>query len=322
MLNFILYNDTFIKILIYLFGINIFLTLFAERKSNKNKIRKKEEINKENTFKNKTIDFYILLITIILLFVFFKEKNVYSFCIFLMIISSYFKAFKNYTQDSLTLNFEIKKNYICVSAFFTILFSSKACSIYINSFNNLPHEFKEILLLVYLISKIIFVIFFILINTSIIISNMQLLFEKKLNTLLNKISNINFIYNPIYYNFYFSNNENKKLLICIDKIIFFITCPIYMIFNIIYKLLFSATIKIISILIKLYKFLLNFNNNRNLIIKKILKISTIVSSILVYICTIYNHNIFSIEIKDIYNLLITVLLIPIVYDSIKTKEFK
>ena len=93
-----------------------------------------------------------------------------------------------------------------------------------------------------------------------------------------------------------------------------------MIFNIILKLLLTILKKIINNLIKTYHFLLNYDNNRTLIIKTVLKISLIISLILVYICIIYENNIFSNQIKEIYNLISTVILIPIIYDSIKRKN--
>ncbi len=320
MLDLILHNNSIITFITILLFVNIILTNSTEITKNQNKSNKKDSANSIEKFKDNIIDFFILILCLTFLYVAYKIKNIFSFFMFITIILSFSRIFKNYAKDDLYLNYESKQHYISATCFFTILFSAKACDIYINSLSSLPHTIKEILLLIYLITKIIFVIFFFLMNFSIIISNMKMLFGNRLSNLMNKLKKINLVYEPIYYNFIFSSIKNNNLVINIDKIIFFITCPIFMIFNIILKLLLTILKKIINSLIKTYHFLLNYDNNRTLIIKTILKISLILSLILVYICIIYEYNIFSNQIKEIYNLISTVILIPIIYDSIKHKK--
>lgn len=317
MLNYILYNNFFITTLSYLILINIILTGFTKTKEST--ASQKNTTNEIEIYKNKIIDFFILILILILFLIFIKQKDLYSFFVFITIILSFIRIFKNYTKDSLHLNYQSKQNYIYATCIFTILFSSKAYQIYYNSFSFIPHYLKEILLLIFLIIKIVFIIFFILINISIIISNIQILYGKNFSTMITKLKNISWLYIPKYYKFHFSVKEKTKLTLFIDKTIFFITCPFFMIFNIIYKTLLTLIVKSINILIWLYRFLLNYNNNRNLIIKNIIKIALIFSFVIVYILVIYENKIFSNEIKDIYNLIITVLLIPIIYDSIKSK---
>lgn len=320
MLDLILYNNSIIKFISFWLFANIILTNSTEITKNQNKSEKKDTINAIEKFKDNTIDFFILILCLIFLYIAYKIKNIFSFFMFITIILSFSRIFKNYTKGELYLNYESKQHYISATCFFIMLFSAKACDIYITSFNSLPHTIKEILLLIYLITKIIFIIFFILMNFSIFISNLKLLFGNRLSNLINKLKTINLVYEPRYYNFIFSSTKNNNLILNIDKIIFFITCPIFMIFNIILKLLLILFKKIINSLIKTYHFLLNYDNNRTLIIKTILKISLIISLILVYICIIYENNIFSNQIKEIYNLISTVILIPIIYDSIKRKN--
>ena len=60
-------------------------------------------------------------------------------------------------------------------------------------------------------------------------------------------------------------------------------------------------------------------NNKNIIIKKATNISIIISLVIVYIITITDSHLFSDNISQIYNFISTVILIPFIYDSIKSK---
>ncbi len=321
MIDLILYNNFFISFLSVLLYINIILTNCTD-KSDKEEKAKKIKQNEIERFKNKTIDLFLVILFIILIYISFKIKSIFAVFMSFTILLSFSRIFRNYIKEALDLDFHSKHNYLAGTTFFIILFSAKSCDIYITSFSALPHTAKEILLLMYLVLKIIFVVFFILMNFSILISNIQMIFGKYLSKLFNKIKEVNITYSPKYYNFYFSSIWNKKMVITIDKIIFFITCPIFMIVNIIFRLLIAFIDIILNSITKVYKFLLNYNDNRNTIIKTIIKISLIISLIIVYICTIYDKIIFSNQIKEIYNLIVTVLLIPIIYDSIKEKSNK
>lgn len=321
MIYLILYNNFFISMLSVLLYLNIILTNCTD-KSDKEEKKIKTQKNEIERFKNKTIDLFLVILLIILVYISFKIKSIFAVFLSFTILLSFSRIFRNYTKESLDLDFQIKHNYIAGTTFFIMLFSDKSSDIYITSFSALPHTAKEILLLMYLVLKIIFIVFFILMNFSILISNIQIIFGKYLSKLFNKIKEVNITYSPKYYNFYLSSIWNKKAVIIIDKIIFFISCPIFMIFNIFSKLLIIFIDIILNSFAKIYKFLLNYNDNRNTIIKTIIKISLIVSLIIVYICTIYDKTIFSVQIKEIYNLIVTVLLIPIIYDSIKEKNNK
>lgn len=318
MINYILYNNFFITLLWIILYINIVLTNCTDK--DKKDTKKAIKINNIENFKNKIINLFIQLICIIFMCLTLKFKNVLAIFMWFTIILSFYKIFTNYTKESLDLNFSNKHNYIAGTIFFILLFSKEAANIYIESFYMLSHTTKEILLLIYLVLKIIFIIFFILINFSIIISNIQILFGKFLYKLFYKLNHISFSYTPKYYNFHFSSIKKNKVIILIDKIIFIITCPFFIIINLIINIGIKLIKKIINITTKTYNYLLNYNDNRNIIIKKIIKISLIISLTIVYICTIYDANIFSSQIKEIYNQIVTVLLIPIIYDSIKSNN--
>lgn len=316
MIDFILYNDLLTDILIVLLMFTVILTNMTEEKE------KKEETkiqNKKDKFQNDIINFWIFILLILFIYTIYKLKKLLSIFIWITIIISFYRIFKNYTSDKLNLNYTSKIHYVSATYFFTLLFSSEICrGIYLTVFASIPHIAKEVLLVTYLIIKIILFIFFLLMNITIIISNVQLLFEKKISTIILKIKNLKHNYNPKYYTFSLSRKKNTILRLNIDKIIYFITCPIFIIYNLTIKLLKSLKKIIISYIIKIYSLLTKYNSNKNLIIKAIIKIALIISLIIVYIIIIYEPY-FSDKVKEIYNLLVTVILIPIIYDSLIKK---
>jgi len=96
-------------------------------------------------------------------------------------------------------------------------------------------------------------------------------------------------------------------------------CPFTLIINII-CIFFLKIIKSIKIkLNKLLEFITKNINNKNMIVKKATNISIIISLVIVYIITITDSHLFSNNISQIYNFISTVILIPFIYDSIKSK---
>lgn len=316
MINFILYNDFFIKFLMILLIFTLLLTGYTKKEN------KKKKLNKRETFEDKVINFYITFLLILLCLLMHKYKIIYNISMYIIIFLTFSNVFKNYTKKSIVFSYESKQQYSFAALFFTMFFSANASNIYIESFSLFNHTTKEIMLLTYLVLKIIFSVFFILINFSIILSNIQIIFGNQLNKLNKIINNIKLSYIPKYYNYYFSSQNNSKFNVNIDKVIYFITCPFCIIFNLTYVLILSFVNKLFIFIKKIYKSFLNYNNNgnRTYIIKTIMKIAFIVSLIIVYICIIYDNKLFSAKIKEIYNLIATVLLIPMIYDSIKDKE--
>lgn len=119
------------------------------------------------------------------------------------------------------------------------------------------------------------------------------------------------------YDFYLSSKYSKKFF-TLDIIIFIILCP----FQIITYFVFASIVLFLRFLLKkLLSFgniLTNYFDNSQKIISKALKVSIILSLLIVYVVTVYNPKIICNNTKDVYNLLVTVILIPIIYDSIKS----
>lgn len=164
--------------------------------------------------------------------------------------------------------------------------------------------------------RIILFVFFSLNNITILLSNISILkpFKIKDNRMDDKF------YELKDYNFHFYRKYNSKLTLCIDTILYFLlSTP-----TIAYYLVCIIELKLCKFLLLFKNNLINticdINNNSNKIIKKITNISIIIAFSIVQIIIIINSALFSNEITQIYNFLSTVILIPFIYDSIKSKS--
>ncbi len=162
--------------------------------------------------------------------------------------------------------------------------------------------------------KIILFVFFTLTNIKILLSNINILIPFKI-----KDSKIKNTYKFKDYNFSLYKRYNSKLTLTVDIFLYaLLTVP-----TIVYYLLFIFLLKLFKYL-ELFKnyiinIIYNFNNNSNDITKKITNISIIIALCIVQIIIILNSNLFSDKIIQIYNFLSTVILIPLIYDAIKSK---
>lgn len=125
MLKYILYNDYFITLISILLTFNIILTNSTEIKISDKTIVRKKQMNKIESFKDKTIDFFILIFCIIFIYIFLKQKSLFSFFIIITVILSFVRIFKNYIKDSLNLNYESKLHYISATCFLQYYFHLK-----------------------------------------------------------------------------------------------------------------------------------------------------------------------------------------------------
>ena len=278
----------------------------------------KDKFSKIESFKYNTIIFYIIVISTIIAIVLkiYKVDSYLMIFFALILIVSSKNIFKKNINDLTTKN---QKVYILISGLFFIFLSSNTTQQYLKISLNILHTTKEYLLLIFLSIKIIFFIFCVITNISILASNTMNIFDKsfkKTKTIINSFINKD-LYLPLY-KFNLSNKYNEKFLI-IDKIIFIITCP----FILIIFFIFAGITDFLKLILK---GILNFGNklkkyldNSNKLITKALKISLIFSLLIVYTVAIYNPNIISNNTKDVYELFTTVILIPFIYDSIKSK---
>lgn len=313
MLNIILNHAIFDYIIIILFIINFALTAKVDFKSQKeeNKLILFDNIKKIKQFTTTTS----IIITAVLLNL--KFNNLIRIILFIAIPTILLIKYIFITyQNKQALSIDDKYSKLWLMYVFIVFFSSKSVPIYYYFLFSLNHNLKEILLIIYLLIKIILFFFFFLTNVAILLSNINILKPFKIKD--NRIDNKFYILKD--YDFHFYRKYNSKLTLCIDTFLYFLLSIPTFIYNL-----------ICIIGLKLYKFLLlfknklinticNINNNSNKIIRKITNISIIIAFSIVQIIIIINSALFSDKITQIYDFLSTVILIPFIYDSIKSKS--
>lgn len=319
-MNFILNNnifDTIISLFLIVNTISTIITSYFELKKNRKDIENLKNFTKLEWFKLCIITINIIVF-IVLTIMFANKYKITSYIILIYYLSLVYISLKLSKKNIADLNSDNKMSYIQTTILFIIFFSSRATSIYMKNFYMFSHTIKEYLLIIYVTIKLIFFIYCTIISCSIFISNLSIMFKKQLQSikiLLNKFLNKHFELK--LYDFYFSNKKDTLSYLVLDIIIYILSCPFLMIIYFIFTLCILFIKFIIKNILKLSTIVVNYFNNSSKIIKKTLKISTIISLIFGYIIITYNNHIFYNNAKDVFNLLTTVILIPLIYDSIK-----
>ena len=322
-MHFILNNnifDTLISIFLIINTITTIIVSFSEFKKDIKSTKNDNKLTKLECFKLIVTIIYITIFALIFIIVANRYK-ITSYITLLYYLSFIWISLKLAKKNLIDLTTENKMSYIQTTILFTIFFSNKATNIYINSFSMIPHTAKEYLLIFFLIFKLIFFIHCIIINFSIFISNLSIIFKKQLKSIKKILIEIENKYFELkLYNFYFSKNNNNKIFFIIDIIIYILSCPFIIILYFVLALVILSIKFLIRKILALYTKTINYFNNSSKVIKKTIKVSTIISLIIIYIIITYNNNIFSTNTKDIFTLLSTVILIPLIYDSIKSNK--
>ena len=312
--------DTLISIFLIINAITTIIVSFSEFKKDIKSNKNDNKLTKLEWFKLIVTIIYIIIFAVIFIIIANKYK-ITSYITLLYYLSFIWISLKLAKKNLIDLTTENKMSYIQTTILFTILFSNKATNIYINSFSMIPHTAKEYLLILFLIFKLIFFIYCIIINFSIFISNLSIIFKKQLKSIKKILIKVENKYFELkLYNFYFSKNNNNKISFIIDIIIYILSCPFIMILYFIFALIILYIKFLIRKILTLYTKTINYFNNSSNVIRKTIKISTIISLLIIYIIITYNDNIFSANTKDIFTLLSTVILIPLIYDSIKSNK--
>lgn len=312
--------DTLISIFLIINAITTIIVSFSEFKKDIKSNKNDNKLTKLEWFKLIVTIIYIIIFAVIFIIIANKYK-ITSYITLLYYLSFIWISLKLAKKNLIDLTTENKMSYIQTTILFTIFFSNKATNIYINSFSMIPHTAKEYLLIFFLIFKLIFFIYCIIINFSIFISNLSIIFKKQLKSIKKILIEIENKYFELkLYNFYFSRNNNNKIFFIIDIIIYILSCPFIMILYFIFALVILSIKFLIRKILALYTKTINYFNNSSKVIRKTIKVSTIISLIIIYIIITYNKNIFSANTKDIFTLLSTVILIPLIYDSIKSNK--
>lgn len=312
--------DMLISIFLIINTITTIIVYFSEFKKDIKNTKNDNKLTKLEWFKLIVTIIYIIIFAVIFIIVSNRYK-ITSYITLLYYLSFIWISLKLAKKNLIDLTTENKMSYIQTTILFTIFFSNKVTNIYINSFSMIPHTAKEYLLIFFLIFKLIFFIYCIIINFSIFISNLSIIFKKQLKSIKKILIEIENKYFELkLYNFYFSRNNNNKIFFIIDIIIYILSCPFIMILYFIFALVILSIKFLIRKILALYTKTINYFNNSSKVIRKTIKVSTIISLIIIYIIITYNNNIFSANTKDIFTLLSTVILIPLIYDSIKSNK--
>lgn len=323
-MDFLLHNTIFDNIINIFLFINTIITCAFSFKEFKTKETLEEnetieENKKLHLFKRITIIFWFIIIISSTIYCAFKYNFISYITLFYYLAFVWF-TFKIRKKNIGDLSYENKMYYIQTTFLYIIFFSSKATSIYLENFLNIPHNIKEYMLITFLIIKLLFFIFCIIVNFSILMSNLKNIFNKFLIFIKSKIEQyLNKTFELSFYNFYFSKNGKNKKMLLIDIPIYILLCPISIMINLIIPILIISSRFLLKKILVLGNKITHYLDNSSKIIAKTIKISLIFSLIIVYGIIVYNPKIILSETKDIYNLIITVILIPLVYDSIKQK---
>lgn len=318
MLNFILYNPIFEILLSVPFIINMLTISLLDCKQQSTDINKKIKKHEDNIYKIKiTIIFIVLTLMTILVVKGFSQYLLTIVLLITMFISLIKSIATIYKNDN---NFSLDNKYYNTfsTIVFIMFFASHVIPIYMNAFQYVNHFIKELLLLLFINLKLILFVFLLLINISVLISNVAEILTQKQKKFLTKLLSIESkSYKLIQYDFLLYKKKMSKKYLIIDSIIYTILAPITILLNFLLVIILKLILKFINLIKYIIDKFTEYKKNRNLITKKITYISIIISLSLSYIIVIKNNKIFIDTTKELFTYFSTVILIPLIYDSIK-----
>ena len=317
-LNFFLYNHIFELIVGIPFIANFLFIEYLDNMQTKTKVQAKEKFDKIRHYKV-TILFLVSILATIYIVSNFKNI-ILTILIFILPLFTLIKSVSNIYSNKNDFTLDTKYINVTSTIIFIIFFSGYVTPVYLDIFANIPHMHKEILLILYLIIKIILFVFLTSTNIFVLISNINTTLKQKISKSISDY----FIYKEkdftfINYDFYLYRKYNNKLTKIIDIIIFFILSIPTITLNLIIIICLNAIKIIKNKLFNLFKQLEN-KDKWNLIINKSTNISIIIAFIIVYIIMVLFKEQFFPQIIDIFTFLSTVILLPLIYDSIKSNK--
>lgn len=317
-LNFFLYNHIFELIVGIPFIANFLFIEYLDNMQTKTKVQAKEKFDKIRHYKVTILFLASILATI---YIVSNFKNIIlTILIFILPLFTLIKSVSNIYSNKNDFTLDTKYINVTSTIIFIIFFSGYVTPVYLEIFANIPHMHKEILLILYLIIKIILFVFLTSTNIFVLISNINTTLKQKISKSISDY----FIYKEkdftfINYDFYLYRKYNNKLTKIIDIIIFSILSIPTITLNLIIIICLNAIKIIKNKLFNLFKQLEN-KDKWNLIIKKSTNISIIIAFIIVYIIMVLFKEQFFPQIIDIFTFLSTIILLPLIYDSIKSNK--
>lgn len=315
-MNFILYTKSFEYILYFLIIINAPILIALDNKQEKEKNSLKNNSNLDQIFKYK-INIILIYTVIIIALTYIKYKSqLFSFLIIATTIIAFIISVLKILKDQNPYSLENNITFVTSTLFYLIFFSNNATKIYIDNLININHFSKELLLYIYINIRLFLFAFYFFINLYILFKNVINIIKK--NIFYTKIKNkIDFSFYKInLYDFYFYKLFQNKITLIIDFVISLLFDGIFLIISLILILIKIIIKKIINILENSNEILDSWSDKS----KKYIKVSLIISLVTTYIIITFNSFFTSSNLKDIYNLISTVIVIPIIFESINSHK--
>ena len=319
MLEFILYSSIFEILLAIPFIINVLTISILECKSS-TEFNKTIKNDTDITTKIKlTIQFLILAFTTILMVIFFSQYILTFLLLFIMFISLIKSIVNIYTNEN-TYTLDNKYYNVFATIIFIVFLAPRTIPLYTAAFQHTTIFTKNILLILFINIKLILFVFLLLINISVLISNITELLTDKQKKFLSKFLSLNCkSCNTIQYNFaLYKKKTNKKYLI-IDTIIYIFLTPLTLVLNSLLALSLKLFFNFKSIVKFIVTKAIEYTKNKNLLTRRITYISIIISLSISYIIIVTNDKLFIETTQKLFDYFSTVILIPLIYDSIKNK---
>lgn len=316
-INFLLHNNTLDCFIYFFMCLNLILiTIIDWKQQSKEKGTKIHSKNDKLYVLKICLGILAIITTIIIIWIFYKYLVLTILIIFLPIIlitKSLINSITSKNDNSYEKNF----NNIMGSIFYLIFFSSYMIEAYLKldifHYSCIPMYNKKIILTIYLTIKIFLALYLIFINTIILISNINEFHKNKKKKTKRKQILIN------YYNFDLYMRFKNNFFLIIDSILYFLLFIPSLTINSFIKLVYIIDQKFKRLLLKIFNYISD-EKKYSIICKKVTFVLLFITIIFINIFLISSNTLKDTSLKEIYSFISTVVLIPIVYDLIKTKE--
>ena len=178
-LNFFLYNHIFELIVGIPFIANFLFIEYLDHIQTKTKIQEKGKFDKIHQYKVTILFLASILATI---YIVSNFKNItLTILIFILPLLTLIKSVSNIYSNKNDFTLDTKYINVTSTIIFIIFFSGYVTPVYLDTFANIPHMYKEILLILYLIIKIILFAFLTSTNIFVLISNINTTLKQKIS---------------------------------------------------------------------------------------------------------------------------------------------
>ena len=292
---------------------NILIIVVNKFKIRRNNVQNINYTNNEKSWVNYIQFFWAITISLAIFIIISKLSH--NFFISLIIVVFLIRLFiRTVRTDVFYSNLENKYSCVVCSLILINFFTYNNYDIYLHSFQNVSHSWKEVLLITFIVLKIISYVYFIILNISIFFSFFK--FSKLLTRLSMLISKLLNLTRKIVSSLSdFQKKISSDIFSLKSAIIYFLFYPIFIIITVIINLLLMIVIYLTKGIVSLFNICDKYTKQSKFFVWIIVKISLIFSLVFTYF-VIISSPLFSEKVINAYNYLSTVILIPILLDSL------